>query len=193
MFRIVFTLVISGVLATNVRAGEIPKVVLHYADLFAQLPTAKEPLPPGRSLRDEYAQYFFQGYTHPSGGVFTKSALIQDAYTHGQAYWRDHVSERAKIFAEYGYVAIDREGTWSRGFERSAFEPSGDDGGRWWMQPLGDGPWSETGLDQKGAVTGALRVRIVGYLSPKGHYGHRGAYEHEVLVTSGQRVESGTD
>ena len=33
-------------------------------------------------------------------------------------------------------------------------------------------------------------LRIVGYLSPKGHYGHLGAYEHEVLVTSGVAVKA---
>lgn len=34
------------------------------------------------------------------------------------------------------------------------------------------------------------RVRIVGYLSPKGHYGHLGAYDYEVLVTSGVAVKA---
>jgi hypothetical protein len=185
VFRIVFTLLMSSVLAAMASAGEVPDVVLQYADAFAQRQTVQEQLPPGRTVRDQYAHFFFQGYTHPAGAVFTKSPLVQDAYTHGQNYWREHPLERAKIFSEYGYVAVERQGMWSRGFEKSAFEPSDGDGGRWWMSPLGEGPWKETGLDQGG------RVRIVGYLSPKGHYGHMGAYEHEVLVTSGGPVDSG--
>jgi hypothetical protein len=179
------TLVMSSLLAANAGAAEVPDVVLEYADSFEQSQIVKEQLRPGRTLRDEYANYFFQGFTHPSGEVFTKSALIQDAYTHGQAYWRDHPSERTKIFSEYGYVPVEREGVWSRGFEKSAFEPSDADGERWWMSPFGQGAWSQVGLDQASRGSTPSRVRIVGYLSPKGHYGHLGAYEHEVLVTSG--------
>ncbi len=185
MVRIILILLVTSFLATKASAREIPNVVLHYANLFAQRQTAQEQLPQGRTARDEYARYFFDGFTHPSGEVFTKSALIQDAYTRGQTYWRDHPAERAKIFSEYGYVAIEREGVWSRGFEKSAFEPADADGDRWWMRPLGDGPWKEVGLDQGG------RVRIAGYLSPKGHYGHLGAYEHQVLVTSAVPVDFG--
>jgi hypothetical protein len=121
--------------------------------------------------------------------VCIKSALLQDAYTNGQTYWRDHPSDRAKIFSEYGYVAVEREGLWSHGFEKSAFEASGASGGKWWMTPLGDGPWKEVGLEQ-GTGNALSHIRIVGYLSPKGNYGHLGAYEHEVLVTAGARIDS---
>lgn len=92
------------------------------------------------------------------------------------------------ILAGYGYVAVEREGDWSRGFETSAFAPSDTDGERWWMQPLGDRPWSTVGLGDVGGS--GSQVRIVGYLSPTGRYGHLGSYAHEVLVTSGVEVPS---
>jgi hypothetical protein len=58
------TLVMSSLLAAKAGATEVPDVVLEYADSFAQSQTVKEQLPPGRTLRDEYANYFFQGFTH---------------------------------------------------------------------------------------------------------------------------------
>jgi hypothetical protein len=175
-----------GILVVEARAGEIPDVVIQYANAFAQSQPIKG-TPADQALYEEYARYFFQGYTHPSGGAYTDSALIQDAYMRGQVYWRDHPAERAAIFSGYGYVPVEREGVWSRGFEKSDFEPSGADGDKWWITTFGGRPWSEVGLD-RGMENGRARIRIVGYLSPKGHYGHLGAYEHEVLVTSGVPV-----
>jgi hypothetical protein len=177
--------------ALHASAAPVPAVVMKYADAFARLQQVQEELPAGQTMRDSYAQAFFQGYTHPSGGVFTKSALIQDAYTRGQAYWRDHPDERPKIFSEYGYIPVEHEGVWSSGFEISVFEPSGAEGERWWMRPFGDGPWSDTGLDRR-AGNGPTRIRIVGYLSPQGSYGHLGAFAHEVLVTSARVADSGS-
>lgn len=189
MFRIISTLLIVAILAVKAFAGEVPDVVVRYADSFAQSQSTKGQLPTDQAMRDEYARYFFQGFTHPAGGIYTKSALIQDAYSHGQTYWRDHPSERTKVFSGYGYIAVEREGVWTQGFEISAFDPSDADGGRWWITTFGGRPWSEVGLD-RGTGNGQSRVRIVGYLSPKGSYGHLGAYQHEVLVTSGGPVIS---
>lgn len=190
MFRIISMLFVLSIITAKASAGAVPDVVRQLADAFAQSHSEKEQLPPGRSVRDEYAHHFFLGYTHPSGGVYTQSALLQEAYTHGQAYWRDHPSERTGILSAYGYVSVEREGDWSRGFEISAFEPLGIDGERWWMTPFGNGRWSEVGLQQNHTQNSQSRVRIVGYLSPAGHYGHLGAYAHEVLVTSGVLVSA---
>ncbi|MFT0737370.1 hypothetical protein [Ralstonia wenshanensis] len=191
MLRLIGMILVVGVLAGQATAGEIPDVVLQYADAFAQSPAEAERLPSGQSLRDEYAMSFFQGFTHPSGGSFTKSALMNDAYMRGQAYWRDYPSERDKIFAGYGYVAVEREGVWSHGFEVSAFRPADANGEEWWISPLGDGAWSDVGLDKVRLKDRQLRLRIAGYVSPKGRYGHLGAYARAVLVTSAAPVDTG--
>ncbi|MGB9110262.1 MAG: hypothetical protein WCC39_16370 [Telluria sp.] len=180
----------AGLLALEASAAPVPAVVIQYADAYTQSQPAQAQLPAGQ-MRDSYAQAFFRGYTHPSGGVFNQSALIQDAYTRGQAYWRDHPDERAKIFSEYGYLPVEHEGVWSSGFEISVFKPSGAEGEQWWMSPFGDGPWSDAGLDRR-AGNGTTRIRIVGYLSPQGHYGHLGAFSHEVLVTSARAADAGS-
>lgn len=185
MHWIFSTLLIVGIFIGKATAGEVPNIVLQYADSFAQSQSVQEPLRAGRALPDEYAIWFFQGFTHPSGSIFTKSDLMRDAYSNGQAYWRDHPSERADIFAGYGYRTVEREGVWSHGFEKSAFQPGDGSEGKWWMSTFGGVAWRDVGLDQPNSRIDGLRVRIVGYLSPKGRYGHLGAYEHEVLVTSG--------
>lgn len=191
MFRLISTILIAGALAGKATAGEVPDAVLQYADAFVKSQTDAERLPAGLSPREEYAVWFFQGFTHPSGGILTKSDLMRDAYTQGQTYWRDYPSERDKMFAAYGYVAVEREGVWSHGFEVSAFVPSDAGGEEWWIRPLGDGSWSDIGLDKVRLRDRHLRVRITGYVSPKGRYGHLGAYVRAVLVTWAAPVDTG--
>lgn len=190
MFRFLSTLMLLSLLTVKAVAGEVPDVILRFADTFARSQTAEQPLPAGRTVRSEYAVWFFQGFTHPSGGISTKSDLMRDAYANGQRYWRDHPAERADVFSGYGYVAVVREGVWSRGFEKSAFQPADADGGEWWMNSFGEVDWRDVGLIPPSSANDRPRLRIAGYLSPKGHYGHLGAYEHEVLVTSGVPVDA---
>lgn len=180
------TLLVLGLAFAQASAGDIPDVVVRYASSFTKIQSTDGSAPLSQAMLNQYAQDFFMGFTHPSPdrGVYTESAALRDAYIHGQTYWREHPDERKKIFAGYGYIAVDAEGAWSQGFEKSSFEPSNPAGGKWWMRPLGDGRWRELGLDAcKG--NGRSRVHVTGYLSPEGHYGHLGAYEHEVLVTVG--------
>jgi len=182
MLRFIFKLVVLGVLAGNAAARPVPNIVLEFFNSFAE--SQKEENDP--SVADaqsiQYAHWFFQGFTHPSGGIFTKSSLMRDAYTKGQVYWRDHPSRRDYIFAGYGYLAIEQDGIFSRGFEKSDFQSDGLRVNLWWMTSLGDVAWRDIGVEP--LRTGPSHLHIVGYLSPKGQFGHLGAYEREVLVTS---------
>ncbi|WP_429237344.1 hypothetical protein [Janthinobacterium lividum] len=183
-------------LAGTASAGNIPEIVLEYAHAFSQTQAADKQLPAPPAPPAEYAQWFFQGLIHPAGGIVTQSAVMRDAYTNGQRYWRDHPSERASIMAGYGYLAIERDGVWSRGFEKSVFQPAhidlnlGADAGAWWQDSFGGVAWRDVGLVAPNSLYEQPRVHIVGYLSPKGHYGHLGAYEREVLVISGNAVKA---
>jgi len=185
-------LLLITALAGKAAAANIPDIVLEYASAFAQTQAADKQLPTSPTLPAEYAQWFFQGLIHPAGGIVTQSAIMRDAYTNGQRYWRDHPSERAHIMAGYGYLTIERDGTWSRGFEKSIFQAAhvDVDAGAWWMNSFGGVAWKDVGLVAPNSNYEQRRVRIVGYLSPKGRYGHLGAYEHEVLVTSGVAVKA---
>lgn len=185
MRRAISTLLILTALAGNASAGNIPDIVLEYASAFAQTQAADKQLPTSPTPPAEYARWFFQGLIHPSGGIVTQSASMRDAYTNGQRYWRDHPSAHASIMAGYGYLAIERDGVWLRGFEKSAFQPGDTDTGAWWIDSFGGVAWRDVGLVAPDSIYAQARVHIAGYLSPKGHYGNLGAYEHEVLVISG--------
>lgn len=52
MLRLIGMILVVGVLAGQATAGEIPDVVLQYADAFAQSLAEAERLPSGQSLRD---------------------------------------------------------------------------------------------------------------------------------------------
>lgn len=186
MLRSVLTLILLTTLTATLCAADLPHVVVQSADDFAHRSMGRQ-LPPREVMLGEYSKNFFSGFTHPWGGVITKSALIQDAYTRGQAYWHEHPEDRGNIFAAYGYTAVERDGVWSRGFEKSTFEPVGATRATWWMSSFGGRPWSEAGLDP-GLGRGRVPVHIEGYLSPNGRYGHLGTYERELLVITGQSV-----
>ena len=192
MRRSLATFLIVSALAGRASAEPIPDIVLEYAHAFAQTQAADKL--PSATPPAEYAQWFFQGLTHPAGGIVTQSALMRDAYTQGQRYWRDHPSARATIMAGYGYLPIERDGVWSRGFEKSVFQPAplglDVDAGPWWIDSFGGVAWRDVGLAPPHSAYEQPRVHIAGYLSPKGHYGHLGAYEHEVLVMSGSAIRT---
>ena len=59
------------------------------------------------------------------------------------------------------------------------------------MTPLDDD--ARRDFDQgRFAKGGTDRVRVVGYLSPPGHYGHLGGSTHEVLFTSVRAIDAGS-
>jgi hypothetical protein len=188
MLRFIFKLLVLSVLAGKATAGQVPKVTLEFFKSFAESQTEERKLPADVVQSTQYAQWFFQGFTHPAGGIFTKSVLMQDAYTKGQVYWRDHPSQRNEIFASYGYLAIEQDGVFSRGFEKNDFQPNDSSTSLWWITTLGDVAWHDVGFEPLGSAPS--RLHIVGYLSPKGRFGHLGAYEHEVLITSAVLVNS---
>jgi len=189
MYRVIVALSMWGVLAATAQAGEIPDVVLRQADAFAQTHPDMEPLPPGKTFREEYARHFLNGFLHQSNDDASKSAMVRDAFEHGLLYWVDHPAERGVILTGFGFVAIDEDGIWWRNFEHSAFTPSNAEGEHWSMRTLDGSVWREEdmGLNTR---SGQDRVHIKGYLSPKGHYGHLGGYQREVLVTAGVPLDA---
>lgn len=172
-------------------AGEVPKVVLQYFDAFTKSQTATPSL--DSNLLQEYANCFFDGFVNPSGAIITKSDLDLDAYTNGQVYWRSHPSERERIFAAYGYLPVEREGVWFQGFETSAFQPADPDEGGWWLRSLEDASWQTLHPHELDSVSARIHLHIVGYLSPKGRYGHLNAFEREVFIKSAVQVDSKGD
>lgn len=161
-------------------AYAIPRVVAELADAYAASHAAMTPNK--QALADAYSYWFFSGFTHPVGGISTREDIAREAYTEGQAYWREHADERDAIFAEYGYVRVEREGVLSIGFERSCFIQAGS-AEEWWFGSLGGEKWSDLRPGQPNPFDRA-RIRATGYLSSPGQYGHLGAYRRDFLVMS---------
>jgi len=165
-------------------AANIPGVVIRLSDSYAASRPAPEKTLNGRTPREEYALWFFAGFTHPVGGISTKLDLIRDAYTQGQSYWREHANERDQVFSGYGYEHVETDGVWSRSFENSNFVPIDKQAGKWWITSFGGVRWTELGSDHVDAPFHETQAHIIGYLSPRGSYGHLDMYEREILVTS---------
>ncbi len=165
-------------------AAEIPPIVTELARAYSASRAVKQKGASGRTELEEYSAYFFMGFTHQHGGILNASEIDTTAYTQGQVYWRDHPAERDAIFPDYGYRHVEATGIWSRSFERRSFSPRDQNSENWWLSPLGDVAWEQLKPNQPHPISCRSSVRIAGYLSPVGHYGHLGAYGHEFLATS---------
>lgn len=190
MYKLVMPCMVAGILAATATAAEVPDVVRQYADAYAKSPLAQQQPASASAATDDYARWFLQGFTHPAYGTGPVTDLRSDAYANGQNHARTHPSERDAILAGYGYQAVERTGAWRRGFETTAFLPDDAEKASWWMTSYGGVGFSAIGLADSGGRHPPTRVRITGYLSPKGNYGHMGGYRYEVLVTSGALIDT---
>jgi len=158
-------------LPASVKAGDVPDTVTRLAQVWLARHQADLP---GADPIQAYSSNFFAGYTNPDSKTYAASSLAMNAYTAGQDYWRAHPDQRDSILAGYGYERVELDGTWTRAFEISGFTPR-DGKGLWWVSPLA------------GAMPTEARggpVRISGYLSSSGHYGHMGMYNRELLASA---------
>jgi hypothetical protein len=190
MRRFTPLLLALGMYCGTAPAAEMPTIVAQYAEAFVQA-HPDEKTQAGRTVAEEYGWWFFRGFT----SLFGRSAWAEEpfieAYRLGQLYWRDHPSERADIFAGYGYLPVEKTGKWWRGFEVTAFSPEDDPNPNWWMTTIQSFDWRSVGvMPDKPKLGRGVRahIRINGYVSPVGHYGHLGGFKREVLVMSGAPV-----
>ena len=162
-------------------APAVPMVVQQLADKYiSSLP--RSALPSGRTAADQtYWVFFFEGFTSPGSQMLGKKGIPREAFDAGQAYWRSHPDKRKEIMLGFGYSEVALEGTWLTGFEASRFVPKRAPESRYWLQPL-EGAGSEISLSPKGTVE-SQPVRVRGYLSPPGRYGHMGMYDRQIFAT----------
>lgn len=75
------------------------------------------------------------------------------------------------------------EGVFTWHFETSSFAPDAG-GGPYWLS--GENAWEQivAPIEQSGrGPWGRVHLIVEGELSPEGHYGHLGGYDHELRVT----------
>ena len=87
-----------------------------------------------------------------------------------------------------GYAEVDVTGIWTRGFEKNQFISDGTNNEKWWVDWFADSRLDAlTTQDYEQGFTVA-RVRLTGYLSPLGSYGHLGGYRREIVITNFNQI-----
>lgn len=183
--RITFSVFFHFLLAiiffsSTAMAAETPPIVKKHFETYSALHPKAKPQSSDETNEQVFARYFFMGLTRPKE-VWTSKGIESDAFNQGQAYWNDNPKERELILSSYGYVRVDVEGTWRCGFEQSSFSPKGRKKEEWWVSSFRGASWGNL-LDTN--CKKVTSVRIVGYVSPIGNYGHLGSYQREIFFTS---------
>ena len=167
-----------------------PPAIVKLADAYlASLAPEQRPNEP-ESARDDFVRSFFIGFTTPTGSMSGGTDADTKGFTAGQEFRRANPQKLKETFESFGYVATEAEGLWTLEFEHSGFKPRGCRNDKeWWLDDLGDTVY-ELPNDQKIPDEG-ISIRISGFLSPKGQYGHLGLYKHRFYATKISKSNGG--
>jgi hypothetical protein len=188
--RVLFvTFLAAGAFANLAVGADTPKTsflappeVLRLADAYISSLPHQPDAPQTNDIRAEFVRWFFWGFVDPNSEVSSgpPSATLAGLKA-GKQYRRSNPEKLKQTMEGFGYTVTNAQGTWTVGFEHSGFRPDGHSGREWWLSLLpveGGSP-----IDQA-VPAGGGRVRISGFLSPKGQYGHLGGYDHEFFATN---------
>lgn len=168
----------------------IPTAVQRLANsYFDALPKEEQPTDRAAAIK-QYAGYFFEGFSRPKEEGYNGTWLMPSALSSGRAWWIGHPDRRDEIFLGFGYRRVDVVGTYKQAVEWNSFIPDGDGREMWEVRFIGDpkaSPWK--GLSSECGLWQTCRLRVVGYVSPVGSYGHRGMSRVQMLATSIERAD----
>lgn len=177
---LILILVVAQWLGFNVvYAQPFPEAVVRLAQAYAKK-HPNEVMRHNSTVLEEYAVGYFDGFRNT--GVYPEdSGIRKESYAKGRARWHRGPEARKRTFAEYGYEFVDLTGVWSIGHERSEFAG-------YYLQYL---PVYKTNLpkNQRHPYGDSFRVRVIGYLSPEGRYGHFGMHSRTLLAQSVKFLE----
>jgi hypothetical protein len=149
--------------------------------------------PPSAAEREEirhaFAREFFSGFTGPDNHLIGSKAAVA-GFKAGQEFRRKSSQARVmKTMEEFGYIATEAEGTWVVDFEVSCFRPRSQPDQSWWLSVFGG--TKDVLPKREEPSSGPVLFHVSGFLSPKGQYGHLGAYEHEFYATKVVCIKGG--
>jgi hypothetical protein len=151
--------------------------------------------------RSVFVRAFLGGYANPESTIPVNPALSESrmngaGWSAGQAYRRANPESVPQIMRAYGYREFEGAGTWTVGFEAGGFQPdsagevSGASSRRacWYLAFIRSANLNE----QLGQIVPrdtrsrnvALRVRVNGYVSELGQFGHLGVCQRQVYAVS---------
>jgi hypothetical protein len=131
---------------------------------------------------------FLQGFTNPGGSMSSRTEARLRGFLAGQEYRRANPTKTGDIMKGFGYTEVEADGVWTVLFEHSRFRPDKQPKQWWWLWLPGLGN-TQSDLSRDAEIPGrGVRVRVRGYLSPTGRFGHLGGYDHEIFATSISRI-----
>lgn len=184
-------LIRCGIGATNSNTpapgqSPAPPAVLQLADAYVNSVPDQKPSG-GRDIRKDFLLGFFRGFTMPgatSGGGGPEAH--RQGFLAGLKYRKANPAKIKETMEGFGYTATEAEGILTVSLEHSGFRPSNQATQNWWFSSLGD-VQSDLPRGKKIPREG-VRIRVTGYLSSSGHYGHLNNYDHEFFATSISKV-----
>jgi hypothetical protein len=144
------------------------------------------------ALRARYVRSFFDAYVRPESNIqgpdTPELRAMQAAMRSGAEYRRRPNDNFDVTMAAFGYTPFNGEGTWETGFEISAFSPlEAQQLERWWLEGLTK-DIIKIG-DSAGVVKRKQKLKVSGYVSGSGAYGHLGTYKRKLIATKIESLE----
>lgn len=184
------------VAATAAPSGPVPPFVAQ----LAEAAIAREPAAMHATDRDKALAWFSAGFIEgflapPDMSWPSVAGPAFEGMRAGQAYRRAHPARHDDVLRAYGYVPSDVTGRCAVGAEASRFTPRLPADAtpiqridaNWWVArwPPSAAAASAPRPASRPASFGHGRAwpcRIVGWLSPPGHYGHMDMYSHQLVA-----------
>jgi hypothetical protein len=163
-----------------------PDVLVAGRKAYDFLP-AKNPAENRERFAHAYADGYFEGVVHANRSLIPSNPGT--AYEHGILAGKKALREDPRVFQQvmkaFGYQEMEASGTWETGFEHSRFVADGASTGQaWWLSFLDTSRLPERPSPSSRGDLVTVRLKVHGYLSTLGRYGHMGGSGREFLVTS---------
>jgi hypothetical protein len=137
-------------------------------------------------VREDFCSSFFLGFKSPDATMSGGTEAAQRGFVAGQEYRRANPAKLEETMLGFGYTVVEVSGVWTISFEHSGFRPDTQPKQTWWLSQFGD-MQSDLPKGEKIPVKG-VHIRVRGYLSPSGQFGHLDSYDHEFLATSISKI-----
>ena len=197
--RTIFIVFLASAILSGCRNGDtvsvaplpgrsnVPAAVLRLADAYVGSLTNKQSQDK-EEIREHFTRSFFQGFTMRGATMSGGTVADERGFLAGQEYRQVNPTKIKETMEGFGYIDTEADGTWTVSFEHSGFRPQSQPAQTWWLSSFGD-TRSDLPKDTKIPDQG-VRIHVTGFLSPSGHFGHLGGYDHEFYTITISKIGS---
>ena len=174
-------LILVTVAAHGEQCSEIPAILCIPASKAAQSAYSKkeEQVEFLRGYRYGYLQFLIDIDEASSMSIHPKTSPFATGFRAAIRYAKEqneHKPSPSIWLENFGYKPVERVGKFSLGFERSHFIPGNNEPSWCYRLP------KVTREKNPGILRDGKSLRIKGWLSPRGYYGHMGACQLEIVI-----------